>query len=57
LFYFPVKGYIGIRSGERRRRELDNLDCEESEEKEEEEEEEEVEEGRKKWHEIYRPRR
>ena len=36
---------------------MDNLDCEESEEKEEEEEEEEVEEGRKKWHEIYRPRR
>ena len=35
---------------------MDNLDCEESEEKEEEEEEE-VEEGRKKWHEIYRPRR
>jgi len=54
LFYFPVKGYIGIRSDESRRRELDNLDCEESEEEEEEEEEED---GRKKWHEIYRPRR
>jgi len=52
LFYFPVKGYIGIRSGERRRREWDNLDCEEDEKDEEEEEE-----GRKKWHEIYRPRR